>query len=818
MVSSFAPGSLAELMTMTPDAYRPELVSAAQIEQHLAELDGRWFSEDNAVFGMARELAERHPTPERRAWWHTHIGQRWRDLQAEQQRRIDESKRFEAEYNARQKAERQAAKERQGERTDTQLVTNLATSNKPKKQRATDQTAPKPRPNRAQNTAPIWHQIPAELQARPQWVLWRYQPDANGKPTKVPYNARTAKPASTTAPSSWATFANAKAAYLARPDYFDGVGYVFCKEDPYCGADFDHCLEAGQPTSWAAAHLAALRSAGAYIEVSVSETGVHAITRASVGKGCKTPRGEVYDRGRFFTISGQALEPTAIADGQAAIDALLAELRGPASAKAIHEGKPGTKDRAALLAEIPTDMWETARALQRTQRDLLLKRALAATQKEETQGYFAARLLWAELHQRWAHIGVYRADGSLDDSQARAVLARTLYGRGFTFPQYVVIMSHHFAAYCLAKWGTKERWREELAACWHDAAENTSYRPKAPAGKPAPDVAISAKPRGRASSHAHQVERVYQLLLDHRAGTQALVNTQDLASAADMHRVTLAGILAELRSAGRIETRRNGRYGGLIVAFPDVAIVCEPAAEYGAAMLETPIKAAAPIEETSTNSKACVSSELREAGYSLQVAPLAALAAAYLDNPDAGAIALRNRATGESTRRHSAKHFAQQVCEHYGEHYSADEARVAYKAEQARRAALEKAEWARFFAQLKAMPTPDLIAYIHGGCRRELAELARNNDNGAAFDKHKYRTRLKCAKQHLGWRGVALPAKPTKSKAYTPTKPQRPRAAPKARPVACQPLRFEQPKPANADAAGLIARLRARKEAQQERL
>ena len=679
--------------------------------------------------------------------------------------------------------------------------------------RKPDLATDRPRP-----AAPVWHQIPAELQARRNWVVWRYELDKNGKPTKVPYNAHTARPASTTAPRTWCTFAEAKAAYLDRPDHWAGIGYVFCKDDPYCGADFDHCLENGTPTEWAAAHLAALRSAGAYIEVSVSGAGVHAITRATVGKGRKTPRGEVYDRGRFFTISGRALDPTSIADGQAAIDALLAELSGPADKKAIHEGKPGTKDRAQLLAEIPAAEWEAARELLRTKRDLLLKRALAATQKEETQGYFAARLLWAELHQRWAHIGVYRADGSLDDSQARAVLARTLYGRGFTFPQYVVIMSHHFAAYCLAKWGTKERWREELAACWHDAAENTSYRPKAPAGKPAPDVAISAKPRGRASSHAHQVERVYQLLLDHRAGTQALVNTQDLASAADMHRVTLAGILAELRSAGRIETRRNGRYGGLIVAFPDVAIVCEPAAEYGAAMLETPIKAAAPIEETSTNSKACVSSELREAGYSLQVAPLAALAAAYLDNPDAGAIALRNRATGESTRRHSAKHFAQQVCEHYGEHYSADEARVAYKAEQARRAALEKAEWARFFAQLKAMPTPDLIAYIHGGCRRELAELARNNDNGAAFDKHKYRTRLKCAKQHLGWRGVALPAKPTKSKAYTPTKPQRPRAAPKARPVACQPLRFEQPKPANADAAGLIARLRARKEAQQERL
>ena len=149
MVSSFAPGSLAELMTATPDAYRPELVSAAQIEQHLAELDGRWFSEDNAVFGMAQELAERHPNVDRRAWWHMRIGQRWHDLQAEYARRREESLRFEAEYNARQKAERRA--QRKAERQAAKQATAAPTP-EPTQPPAPAQTAPKPRPNRAQNT------------------------------------------------------------------------------------------------------------------------------------------------------------------------------------------------------------------------------------------------------------------------------------------------------------------------------------------------------------------------------------------------------------------------------------------------------------------------------------------------------------------------------------------------------------------------------------------------------------------------------------------------------------------------------------------
>ena len=100
--------TIAELMNMTPDAYRPDLVTAEQIEQHLAELDGRWFNEDPAVFGWARELAHRHPSAERRGWWFTHIQQRAIDLRIEHQRRIDECVRREAEWDARQKAERRA--------------------------------------------------------------------------------------------------------------------------------------------------------------------------------------------------------------------------------------------------------------------------------------------------------------------------------------------------------------------------------------------------------------------------------------------------------------------------------------------------------------------------------------------------------------------------------------------------------------------------------------------------------------------------------------------------------------------------------------
>ena len=779
--------SIAELMNMTPEAYRPDLVTAEQIEQHLAELDGRWFNEDPAVFHRARELARRHPNAERASWWAAHIHQRGLDLQAEHQRRRDECARIEAEYNARQKAERQA-------------------------QRKAERQAAKPNPEPAQPTkpAPTWHQIPAELQARRQWVCWRAEL-RDGKLTKVPYNAHTAGKASTTAPRTWSTFEQAKAAYLQRPDFYDGIGFVFSKSDPYCGVDLDHCInDAGEISSWAAERERQLQASGAYTETSVSDTGVHAIVLGTIGKGIKKPLGEIYDRGRFFTFSGRRRPgSTPIGDGQAVIDALAAELRGSTS---------GASDKPARDASAPTEHspeeWEQARQLLRSDRDRLLKRFLAATAREGTQGYFIARGLYAEFHQRWPFVGLYRADGALDDSQARAVMAHSLRPRGFTFAEYVVIMSHHHAAYCLAKWGTKDAWRAELERLWNDA-QPAQHAP-APSRRPA--VVIPTKPRGRASNHAHQVERVYQLLLEHRAGAQALVQTAELASEAGLHRVTLAGILAELRSAGRIATERAGRYAGLTVSFPDVAIVSAPEAAQPAATTQTAIEPSAPLEETRVpNSTSCVSSEQALAGYSspaVERPELEQLAAEYLADPEAGRLGLRSKATGEAVRRHTAAHFAELV-EPYG--YTGQEARAAYKAEQQRLAALEKVEWERFFARLKAMSNAELIAYVDGGCRREVAELARQRSVATRFEQHKYQTRLKCAKRHLDWRGIVLPKQPAEP-SVKPSRPKRPA------PVACQPLRFDyssaptveqhQVEPAPS-AERLLAILYARKAGQQ---
>src|SRR5579859_3562679 len=78
--------------------------------------------------------------------------------------------------------------------------------------------------------------IPEDLQALDQWVVWRYESRGNDKLTKVPYNAGSSRyKASSTKRSTWSSFEQACDAVVQRG--FDGVGFVFSKDDDYVGID-----------------------------------------------------------------------------------------------------------------------------------------------------------------------------------------------------------------------------------------------------------------------------------------------------------------------------------------------------------------------------------------------------------------------------------------------------------------------------------------------------------------------------------------------------------------------------------------------------
>jgi hypothetical protein len=158
--------------------------------------------------------------------------------------------------------------------------------------------------------------IPVELRERPQWVTWKAEV-RDGKPTKVPYRADGAGRASSTDPATWATFTAARVA----ADWLgmDGVGYVFAADDPYTGVDLDAAL----PAADRAAIIAALNS---YSETSVSGAGAHVIVRAALATG-RHPAGlGVFDRGRYFVVTGAHIPgtPATVEERQAKLEEVLA--------------------------------------------------------------------------------------------------------------------------------------------------------------------------------------------------------------------------------------------------------------------------------------------------------------------------------------------------------------------------------------------------------------------------------------------------------------------------------------------------------------
>ncbi len=155
--------------------------------------------------------------------------------------------------------------------------------------------------------------IPAELRDQAQWVSWRWA-KRDGKPTKVPVNPRTGGNADPTDPGTWGTFE--QAVTRATTDRLDGAGFVFTEDDPYGGADLDDCRdpETGEIHPEALTEVARL---GSYTEVSPSKTGLKVFLKGKKpGARCKNkdaPWGgaiELYDKDKFFTVTGEHLTGT----------------------------------------------------------------------------------------------------------------------------------------------------------------------------------------------------------------------------------------------------------------------------------------------------------------------------------------------------------------------------------------------------------------------------------------------------------------------------------------------------------------------------
>ncbi|PGZ56825.1 DNA primase [Bacillus cereus] len=152
-----------------------------------------------------------------------------------------------------------------------------------------------------------FNNIPIELKNCPQWVLWKAEV-RNGKSTKVPFRINGSMAQSNNR-NTWSTFKEVVEVY--QRGGYNGIGFMFSKDDPFVGIDIDHCVQEGKFTDLAKDIMTLVPS---YTEYSPSGEGIHIIAKGKLplrgpGTGKKNPAIglEIYRHGRYFSFTGNSI-------------------------------------------------------------------------------------------------------------------------------------------------------------------------------------------------------------------------------------------------------------------------------------------------------------------------------------------------------------------------------------------------------------------------------------------------------------------------------------------------------------------------------
>ena len=172
-----------------------------------------------------------------------------------------------------------------------------------------------------------FEKIPDELKVYRNWCCWRTEL-REGKPTKIPIDAKTGKNAECNNPETWSTYDKVVEYYEQNlkphfPFSEAGIGFFFSDSDPYTGIDFDDCVKGGAVLSTSRAKrcvlnetaLIKIEKLNSYTEFSPSLDGTHTIVRAvKTGEKCRTGKVdfcshvEMYDKLRYFTFTGHVMK------------------------------------------------------------------------------------------------------------------------------------------------------------------------------------------------------------------------------------------------------------------------------------------------------------------------------------------------------------------------------------------------------------------------------------------------------------------------------------------------------------------------------
>ena len=150
-----------------------------------------------------------------------------------------------------------------------------------------------------------YNNIPEELKELRQWVAYKLVPRRNGKMGKVPKNPFTGENAKSNDPDTWGTFDSAVTAV----DLYDLDGVGIQLGNGLHGIDLDGVVT---DTGYTPEATDIIKTMNSNTELSPSGTGVHILAYGPLPKSgktklTKTTEIEMYDSGRFFTVTGNAL-------------------------------------------------------------------------------------------------------------------------------------------------------------------------------------------------------------------------------------------------------------------------------------------------------------------------------------------------------------------------------------------------------------------------------------------------------------------------------------------------------------------------------
>lgn len=262
--------------------------------------------------------------------------------------------------------------------------------------------------------------LPKELKKYNQWILY--------KKNKVPYSPRTGKPAKVDDVRTFASYSLSESVYQKEIENYAGVGFVLTEKDDFLFIDLDHCISFTKSgtlvfENYNAKKIVSLFQGKAYMEYSMSGSGIHIITKGNIPRSVRRDDLgiEIYNSGRYAALTGRIMPASTdiLSPCQTSIDLLYKNI-----CPNIPERQ---KEKQAQKAKPKQDDREPSISQNFSHRDVKTKNVeetLTAIQKSSKNEKF--QLLhsgqWKELgypshsHADMAYIGIlaYYSGGNVD--------------------------------------------------------------------------------------------------------------------------------------------------------------------------------------------------------------------------------------------------------------------------------------------------------------------------------------------------------------------------------------------------------------------